>query len=221
MGQGTEYVGSTFCAETQQGKARQQITIVTLEEANALEFAFTLQIPVPRVHNALNLPNGTVAITMDYVDGECLVTVWPSMTDKQKKDTARQLQQVHDGRRYTDHTAHPLANEADFNDFILDLYAATPRAIKAALRKNLTTIHVLKFTHANLSPRNIIVANGEIVALVDWEYSGWYPQYWEYVKFFECETDCRDWKEYAEDIFDRQYSDFLVTFQAIARWQKP
>ncbi|KHO00643.1 Protein kinase-like domain protein [Metarhizium album ARSEF 1941] len=36
------------------------------------------------------------------------------------------------------------------------------------------------FTHGDLNPFNIIVRDAKIVAIIDWEFSGWYPYYWEY-----------------------------------------
>jgi serine/threonine protein kinase len=36
------------------------------------------------------------------------------------------------------------------------------------------------FTHADLNPANILVHGQEVVAIIDWEFSGWYPHYWEY-----------------------------------------
>ncbi|KNG87372.1 hypothetical protein ANOM_005928 [Aspergillus nomiae NRRL 13137] len=39
------------------------------------------------------------------------------------------------------------------------------------------------FTHGDIVPRNILVnGQGKITALVDWEFAGYYPQYWEYSK---------------------------------------
>ncbi|KAI0860633.1 kinase-like protein [Xylaria cubensis] len=39
------------------------------------------------------------------------------------------------------------------------------------------------FTHADLAPRNVLVDDcGNITGLVDWEFAGWYPDYWEYAK---------------------------------------
>ncbi|KAG6102826.1 hypothetical protein E4U30_000013 [Claviceps sp. LM220 group G6] len=38
------------------------------------------------------------------------------------------------------------------------------------------------FTHGNLTPRNIMVKNGHVVAIIDWESAGWFPEYWEYTK---------------------------------------
>ncbi len=36
-------------------------------------------------------------------------------------------------------------------------------------------------THGDLAPRNILVKDGRIVAVVDWETFGWYPDFWEYM----------------------------------------
>jgi Phosphotransferase enzyme family len=38
------------------------------------------------------------------------------------------------------------------------------------------------FTHGDLDPRNILVENGRVCGIVDWEQAGWYPEYWEYIK---------------------------------------
>ena len=36
-----------------------------------------------------------------------------------------------------------------------------------------------QLTHGDLAPRNIIVDDGKIAAIVDWETFGWYPDFWE------------------------------------------
>ena len=42
------------------------------------------------------------------------------------------------------------------------------------------------FTHADLTPSNIILSSQSgqqrIVAIIDWHQSGWYPAYWEACK---------------------------------------
>lgn len=52
------------------------------------------------------------------------------------------------------------------------------------------------FTHGDVCPRNIIIRNGDIVAIVDWQFAGWYPEYWEYTKAHFGLFDMPDW--YAE-----------------------
>ncbi|KAI0101682.1 kinase-like domain-containing protein [Nemania sp. FL0031] len=41
-----------------------------------------------------------------------------------------------------------------------------------------------KFTHGDLNPFNIIIRDGKIAGIIDWEFSGWYPDYWEYTSIW-------------------------------------
>lgn len=40
----------------------------------------------------------------------------------------------------------------------------------------------LVFTHGDIASRNLIVRDGKLVGLVDWEWSGWYPEHFETVR---------------------------------------
>ncbi|CAK7215420.1 hypothetical protein SCUCBS95973_002466 [Sporothrix curviconia] len=56
------------------------------------------------------------------------------------------------------------------------------------------------FTHSDIAPRNIIVDDdGRILALLDWESSGWFPDWWEYAQMMgicdELEYDWQHWME--------------------------
>jgi hypothetical protein len=42
--------------------------------------------------------------------------------------------------------------------------------------------HQIVFTHGDFAPRNILVQGTKVVAVLDWELSGYYPEYWESVK---------------------------------------
>lgn len=37
------------------------------------------------------------------------------------------------------------------------------------------------FTHPDLTDVNIIVENGRLTGIIDWELSGYFPRWWEYV----------------------------------------
>lgn len=40
-----------------------------------------------------------------------------------------------------------------------------------------------KFTYGDLAPHNIMCKrDGTITCILDWETSGWFPEYWEYTK---------------------------------------
>ncbi|KAM5360887.1 hypothetical protein ACJZ2D_013454 [Fusarium nematophilum] len=54
------------------------------------------------------------------------------------------------------------------------------------------------FTHGDIAPRNVMVdENGQILALLDWENAGWYPDYWEYANIMRPFTD-HDWTDWME-----------------------
>ncbi|RAK96386.1 aminoglycoside phosphotransferase family protein [Aspergillus ibericus CBS 121593] len=39
------------------------------------------------------------------------------------------------------------------------------------------------FTHGDIAPRNIMINDeNQITGILDWEYAGWYPDYWEYAQ---------------------------------------
>ncbi|KKZ65090.1 hypothetical protein EMCG_01330 [[Emmonsia] crescens] len=55
------------------------------------------------------------------------------------------------------------------------------------------------FTHADIAPRNIMVnENYQITGLLDWEYSGWYPDYWEYAQIMRPACQTGDWQSWMD-----------------------
>lgn len=54
------------------------------------------------------------------------------------------------------------------------------------------------FTHGDLAPRNIMVDDHNyITGILDWEYAGWYPDYWEYAQIMRpaFDGDFKDWMD--------------------------
>lgn len=50
------------------------------------------------------------------------------------------------------------------------------------------------FTHADLNPFNILISGDRVVGLVDWELSGWYPNYWEYTSVWLGSATRIEWR---------------------------
>lgn len=77
------------------------------------------------------------------------------------------------------------------------------------------------FAHADVCKRNIIVRDDNVVAIVDWQFAGWYPEYWEYTKAHYGLLDVPDW--YAE--FRRcvtRYDDELAAQRTLwVRYDEP
>jgi thiamine kinase-like enzyme len=61
------------------------------------------------------------------------------------------------------------------------LSAKIPEAYIAFLRSRFDDNSRLVFTHADLADRNILVQDGRITGILDWEWAGFYPEHWEFV----------------------------------------
>jgi len=51
------------------------------------------------------------------------------------------------------------------------------------------------FTHTDLNPKNIMVDGAKITGILDWETSGWYPEYWESLNMGNPLRPYGDWRE--------------------------
>ena len=72
------------------------------------------------------------------------------------------------------------------------------------------------FSHGDLNLHNIVVKDGDIVALLDWECAGWYPEYWEYIKFCAASLYDREWHQFGPTPFPTTYPDELIKDQFYA-----
>jgi aminoglycoside phosphotransferase (APT) family kinase protein len=56
--------------------------------------------------------------------------------------------------------------------------------------------------HGDLAPQNIIVQEGKIVAIIDWETAGWFPEYWEYTQAWESAWRWQEWRTRLGEFLD-------------------
>ncbi|KAG7123908.1 hypothetical protein HYQ46_000965 [Verticillium longisporum] len=80
----------------------------------------------------------------------------------------------------------PFHSVDDFHSYLrlggpLDTWIYDP-VVKAIHGRSGT--YGVRFTHADLNPSNIQYHNGRITGIIDWEFAGWYPEYWEYTKMW-------------------------------------
>lgn len=67
----------------------------------------------------------------------------------------------------------------------------------------------MAFTHADLSPSNILVDAGRLSAIVDWQFAGFYPAYWEYTKAMLSARHMEHYQAIFRRIFGSRYDDEL------------
>lgn len=212
---------------------------VRLTEAVTNEFiAKHTSIPVPRILDVFKY-DGKVHIVQEFIDAPLLLTVWRKLEVNDRKRCMIQLKgyieqlrslvppepgkvQSIDGEGFTDSRLGynewgPFESHDAFNDFfqhetVRKLPNRYPRAqTPLAVTKGRTWRTV--FAHGDLGPHNILwdTNKAEIAAIIDWEFSGWFPEYWEYTRvYFGPATFRKDygWWEMFQD-YTECYSDEL------------
>ncbi|EIW61308.1 kinase-like protein [Trametes versicolor FP-101664 SS1] len=203
------------------------------KEADIIRFVQRhTSIPTPRVV-ASDDAFGDRYLVMKKVAGESLDRVWPTLEPAQRTRIVEQLRSyitqlrslpsphdraicslngtpLFDVRITCTGPVGPFVNENAFNDRLLETTAIyDKRATLPEYRSRLRGDHVIVFTHGDIAPRNIMVDGDTIVALIDWEQSGWCPEHWEMVKAMWCPPYTklsRDlWVEAVKDLFDKDY----------------
>ncbi|KAF4978002.1 hypothetical protein FZEAL_5547 [Fusarium zealandicum] len=166
-------------------------------------------LPVPKV-----ISSDWDRITMEYVQGQTLKEAWPSLEYRQRSEILvqlkdylaqiRSLKGLYLGRldgqgvvvpSIMTRSGSPFPTMTEFHDWLV----RPPKRIREQsvywhqITTQLGVEYPIVFPHGDISPRNIIVRDGHIVARLDWEWAGWYPEYWDYV-FAMRGLDNVDWE---------------------------
>lgn len=201
------------------------------EVSNFRFIASKTTIPVPKVHDVRWENDKIVGIVMDYMPGKLLEDVWETLSPEQKKSISEQLHgyicQLRNLKgdyigaaergtvsmgKYSYIYGGPFDSEREFNEWVLsDLSTGISAAHTHFAKRALTEGHEIVFTHADFSSRNILVDDDcQVTAVVDWEFAGWYPEWWEYFTAYSSFQKGKDWSNYLCDIilpprYDREF----------------
>ncbi|KAI0369521.1 kinase-like protein [Pilatotrama ljubarskyi] len=75
----------------------------------------------------------------------------------------------------------PFANQQEFKNYLFARANGERSDILRRLAEPVNAkMHRVCFTHADIAARNILIRDGRLVGIIDWEFAGWYPEYWEY-----------------------------------------
>jgi aminoglycoside phosphotransferase (APT) family kinase protein len=195
-------------------------------------------IPVPRVYEV-----GDRYYTMDFIEGEPLRELWDKKFNEEDRALVRrqlrgyinQMRAIKspDGvictfgywpavdRRMFLHEGGPFTNESDNNDFLTSDLHKLPitEILREQLRK--TEGHEIVFTHGDLHAINILARPGEgIIAIIDWEVVGFYPEYFDFVKPYRpANWGCGYYPEFFE-IFPKRYDAEFVVDQLLSQYAR-
>lgn len=166
-------------------------------------------IPVPKV-----ISYDWDRITMEYIKGQTLQQAWPTLTPSQRSDVLAQLSDyiaqmrslrgTYLGRLDSEgvvvpstitRSGGPFQTMSEFHDWLTN---PLKRSHGKSVYWHQITIQLgadypIVFTHGDIAARNIMIWDGRIIAILDWELAGWYPEYWDYVYAMQG-LDKLDWE---------------------------
>ncbi|KAI5787315.1 hypothetical protein EDC01DRAFT_661395 [Geopyxis carbonaria] len=145
--------------------------------------------------------NGELVIVMTRVRGQQLGKVFHLMSyperDQFADDLAANISQIrriqnHSPYMFADTTGGPMLDyripgdlvgpfnsEADFNSSMI---MSPEPELEAILSPAYSRKHRVFFTHSDLHCANLLVCEGRLSGIVDWECAAFKPEYWEYTK---------------------------------------
>ena len=219
---------------------RGRLELQKLEEAANIQLVRHLtSVPVPEIVR-VHADEREMYIFMAFLAGTPLQDLWATMTNDSKERIASQLK-IHmddlrsvpppspcyfgsveshiciDCRELTRITVNqnrPISSEAEFNKFVMtDLNLRHHDEYCSMLLSMQRCNHKIVLTHGDFHPRNIIVKDDVVIAIIDWEFAGWYPEYWEYVKALNVVGPVVDWWRYLPKIIDTYYQEWAIDRQ--------
>ncbi|KAE8155349.1 kinase-like domain-containing protein [Aspergillus avenaceus] len=193
---------------------------VTVTEANSMIYVAqnSMKVPVPEVFACCTY--GPIDRDIDDYGSLFDTYIFMSFVDGQPLDTTRvasQLKEYIDDIRSMGDTSYigsvdhgpvmdpilsiskvqgPFSSEKEFIETIVEAYqyCAPRQHVKKFLHGMVGNhAHYILFTHGDLRPQNIMVKDGNVTGILDWELSGWYPE-WQ-----------NDWGDYLLDILQPYY----------------
>ncbi|KAF1983474.1 kinase-like protein [Aulographum hederae CBS 113979] len=210
-------------------------------ELEALRYVYEhTSIPVPKVHATYTFEGG-LYIEMDFVEGDTLFTAWrKTLSPDQKKVIMKELAvsttqlrglepprdelvaSVNSGPGVDYRVGYrpfgPCFSHEEFHSLLRggipleDTSKVYTEPVTRCHSKSYRTC----FSHADITPRNIIVRDGHIAAIIDWQFGGWYPEYWEYTKaHYNVFIEVDWWAEFKEAV--DQYEGELEAERALWR----
>ncbi|CAA7263959.1 unnamed protein product [Cyclocybe aegerita] len=198
------------------------------EEAKVVRFVSAhTSIPLPHIV-ASSTGFWNHYMLMKRVDGETLEYAWRTLSSEQRSNVLEQLRTMVeqlrsipapqdlqisalenapclDGRVAGRRTFGPFKTVAEFHDHLLEVSKYYDERNLGTIRSQMSDDCRIVFTHGDLAARNIFVKGDKVVAIIDWEHAGWYPEYWEYVKAKYTHDMDEDWDQAIRDMIPGDY----------------
>lgn len=165
------------------------------------------EIPVPKILRDWVDSDGRYFVLQERIQGQTLEQAWPSLSESQKlaiadqvigvlsqlrQITSKSIQSVDQSPcfpslLFSDRDSHgPFHSDLELWEAIsLSLHNPPerefPHQALEGLKKRLPKCEPYVLTHCDLNLGNIIVKDGVLAGILDWEFAAYYPVWYEYV----------------------------------------
>jgi aminoglycoside phosphotransferase len=191
------------------------------------------RVPVPKVHFAF-FHNDWTYIVMDFIDADTLDEAQLSLSEThlsliavQLKDIVTQIRDL-GGPHVTmgSWPRGPFRNcyfrqqppEEEFKGMeeFQGYWAGRAGEGGDESKSEVAPTCASVLTHGDLSSRNLLVKDGCIVAVIDWDTFGWYPEFWEINTIYRGAWT-RQWIKAVSDTFGRMNKEGIHCCQLVER----
>ncbi|CRG83008.1 hypothetical protein PISL3812_00356 [Talaromyces islandicus] len=219
-------------------------TLGFLAKATAADTS--IKIPAPKhIRDWVDRDRRYFTLT-ERIQGQTLEQAWPSLSESQRISIADQIVQVrkqlrskftstsmqtidqgpcYPGLLFLDIKPHgPFHSDLELWDALALAYSNLPQPIFDKLRKGFPNSEPFVLTHGDLNLGNIMVQDGQVVGILDWEYAAYLPVWYDYISaaFAFTEMDV-EWKNLLRErlaVNDVSYDDVRVVWKDLISLKK-
>ncbi|KKK20288.1 hypothetical protein P175DRAFT_0505156 [Aspergillus ochraceoroseus IBT 24754] len=172
-------------------------------EVKTLNYLAThTEIPVPKVLRDWVDRDGRYFVLNERIGGQTLEETWASLSEAQRIEIADQVVGVRKQLRSVTSSSiqcvdqspcypgllffdleprGPFHSDQELWDALAVNLSHLPQQVLQNLRRRLPKCEPYVLTHCDLNLGNIMIQDGKVVSILDWEYAAFFPIWYEYV----------------------------------------
>ncbi|KAM5483392.1 hypothetical protein MaudMau93_006357 [Microsporum audouinii] len=207
----------------------------TSEVANIQFIKENTKIPIPAVVKEWVQSDNQHYLLMERAPGETLEKLYPTLSLSDKERIADQVAEIvhqlrplqspqigglggtplHNGWIFMNNMepTGPFSSDDELWGYMKVRLAKLPEKAVVNLRKRMPSCKPYTWTHGHLEPGNIVIKDGNVSAILDWEFCGYFPVWWEYVTSGTGSPLDAEWLELCRDKVRDAYPEAMMFFR--------
>ncbi|EGD91904.1 hypothetical protein H112_00508 [Trichophyton rubrum D6] len=207
----------------------------TSEVANLKFIQEKTTIPVPTIVKDWVQSDNRHFLLIERMPGETLDTLYQKLSTAELEAIADQVAELiqqlrplqspqiggiggtplHNGWIFVNNMepAGPFSSDEELWDCMKNGLAKVPAKALENLQKRMPACKPYTWTHDDLSSSNIVVKDGKVTGILDWEFCGYYPVWWQYVSAGSGNPDEQRWLTIMRDKIKDKYPEATEFFR--------